>query len=154
MKVSINGHHHGSEIICMSDSTFKSAKVVCQMDRQNTLQLLKRADKMEMSKEAQVRQGPITNHVEAANEIQAAIKKKHEKNEGMGASVVFMGGPVIVRLQPIKDAENSKICENTQQLVGARATMMARCYVKGFNEQIKVGLYGDQNAHRESLVYS
>ena len=154
MQVSINGHHHGNEIICMSDSTFKNAKIVCRMDRQNTLQFLKRADKMEVPKEVQIRQGPVTNHVEAANEIQATIKKKYEKNEGMGASVVFMGGPVIVRLQPIKDAENSKICETTQQLVGAKATMMARGYVKGFNEQIKVGLHGDQNAHRGSLVYS
>ena len=154
MQVSINGHHHGNEIICMSDSTFKSAKIACRMDRQNTIQFLKRADKMEVPKEVQIRQGPVTNHVEAANDIQATTKKKYEKNEGMGASVVFMGGPVIVRLQPIKDAENSKICETTQQLVGAKATMMARGYVKGFNEQIKVGLHGDQNAHRGSLVYS
>ena len=59
-----------------------------------------------------------------------------------------------MRLQPIKDAENSKICETTQQLVGAKAVMMARGYVKGFNGQIKAALHGDQNAHRESLVYS
>ena len=75
MQASINGHHHGSEIICMSDSTFKSAKVVCKMDRQNTLRLLKRADKMEVPKGVQVRQGPVTNHVEAANEISSLVQE-------------------------------------------------------------------------------
>ena len=70
----------------MSDSTFTTAMNACKRDRQNTIQLLKRADKEEKQEAVQGTNDPVTNHEEATKAIQATITKKIEKSRDPGAS--------------------------------------------------------------------